>query len=403
MRQRINDEEGMALLVVMVLMGIMLTAGFAVASSVDTQTRESRVERVRDSAFNLAESALNAQVVALGREPAGLGDNITPYTPCTPATPSPRCPQTAALVAGGSPDLAGATWTTTVRDNGPAGREDFYSDATTASEPGYDRNDDKTVWVRSQGIAGGRRRTLVALVRFETQAEDIPKAALIAGRLDLQNNGNKGLIAANGGLVAVRCTPQPNSAVCLGHGYGSGKYKTLAELESFLSTQIGGTKPVTGYQGGVPGPAMSELARERMKETAKANGTYYTGCPPTLAGRVVFLENATNCPVYNGNATINSKEAPGILMINAGSITLGGNAVFHGVIYAVNATNLSTPVISTQGTSRIEGGVLIDGDSSSVLIGASGLNLSYDPNVFGAVRSYGSAGVVQNTFREIRG
>lgn len=412
MMRRGSGEDGMALLVVMVLMGIMLTAGFAIASSVDTQTRESRVQRVRDSTFNLAESALNAQVVALAREPAGVGDAATQYTTCTPATPSVRCPQNAALVSGGSPDLRNATWETSVRDNGPgeSGKR-FYSEATTIGQPGYDANADGRVWVRAKATTDGRSRTLVGLVRFETQAEDIPRAALITGRLDLANNGNKDLIAADGGQVAVRCTPQPNSTVCLGHTYtngGSGRYKSEAELLKFLSTQITGAVPTTGYQAGNPQPAMTPDARERLKATAMADGTYFPGCPSSLTGRVVYVENATGCQQYSGDPppsdqSYNTAQAPGMLLVNAGSIQLGGNAVYHGVIYAVNATNLTTQVVTTQGKSRVEGGVLIDGLDSVVTIGASGLNLKYDKNAFGSVRSYGSAGVVQNTFREIQG
>lgn len=405
MRARAAGEEGMALLVVMVLMGVMLTAGLALVATVDTQSKESRVQRVRDSSFNLAESALNAQILALAREWPGLGDVATQYATCTPSTPSNRCPQSAALVAGGSPDLAGATWQTSVRDNGPDTYKNFYSETTSAGQPGYDANDDDQVWVRAQATVEGRRRTLVALVRAETQAEDIPRAALIAGSLDLLNNGNKELIAANGGLVAVRC-PLTAGTTCLGHAYsdgGGGRYNSEAELRSFLATQITQTTPVAAYQAGQQQPVMLPEARERLKATAIADGTYYTGCPPQLAGRVVYVEDATGCPAYTGTGPINSAAEPGMLIVNAGGITLSGNRVYHGVIYAVNAGNLAGAVISTEGTARIEGGVLVDGASSVVRIGASGLNLVYDPNAFGAVRSYGSAGVVQNTFREIRG
>lgn len=405
--RRAGGEDGVALLVVMVLMGIMMTAGFALASTVNTQTRESRVQRVRDSSFNLAESALNSQLQALAREWPGAGSDglaghPAPYATCTPATPTARCPQSSALVAQGSPDLAGASWQTSIRDNG--GVRNFYSDATTANEPGYDRNKDNRLWVRAQGTVGGRRRTIVAQVRAETQAEAIPKAALIAGRLDLDNNGNKDLIAANGGLVAVRCTLVKYDSACLGHAFGSGKYKEEKDLLSFLATQVTNASFATGYEAGDPRPALSVEARARIKATAIANGTYYaTGCPPNLVGSVVYVETASGCPIYNNVAEINSAQAPGLLVVNSGSIVLGGNSVYHGVVYGVNATNITGDVVATQGTSRIEGAVLLDGTTSVVRIGASGLNLSFDPNAFGAVRSYGAAGVVQNTFREIRG
>ena len=58
-------------------------------------------------------------------------------------------------------------------------------------------------------------------------------------------------------------------------------------------------------------------------------------------------------------------------------------------------------VIETFGNSQIVGGVLIDGDALTVL-GSSGLNIAFDVNAFRAVASVGQAGIVQNTFREIR-
>ena len=95
MRHERTGEEGMALMVVMVLMGIMLTAGLAIVSTVDTQTDASKAQRVRDSAFNLAESALNAQIFAMA---PGFASATAAFGACTPATGTARCPDNAALV-----------------------------------------------------------------------------------------------------------------------------------------------------------------------------------------------------------------------------------------------------------------------------------------------------------------
>lgn len=245
----------MALLVVMVLMGIMLTTGFAVASTVDTQTSASQKQRVRDSAFNLAEAALNAQIFALARDWPGAGRATDAYR-CEPTTSpcaddkfecnqvsgGPRCPDNATLLQGASPDLAGATWTTSVRNNGDSPSENFYTETPNPPQPGYDApstafpTGDGKVWVRAQAKVKGRTRTLVALVRGETQEEDIPHAALIANSLDITNNGNKELIRAGNGPVAVKCDPFDKGApnyldVCLGHAL-SGSNKTPAKLQA---------------------------------------------------------------------------------------------------------------------------------------------------------------------------
>jgi len=400
MNDRRSGEEGMALLVVIVLMGVMLTTGLAVVSTVDTQTRASRVERVRDSAFNLAESALSAQIFALSRDWPGIGRATLPYGTCTQATPSTRCPDNAYLVGGGSPDLAAATWQTSVRDNGAGSAPSFYSDDSTSLQPGYDANNDGRIWVRAQATAQGRKRTLVALVRSETQEEDIPHGALIAGSMEISNNGNKELIRANNGPVAVRCLLDLTS-ICLGHAL-SGTTGTLASLTNLLATQITGTTPTTNYQGAVE--AMTPEARARLKATAIANGTYYTACPTDaqLTAQVVYVEGvAITCP-YGGNARYNSPAAPGALILDRATIEFSGTTKFFGVIYGANTT-ANAAVVTTQGNSAlITGGVIIDG-SAKMVVGSSGLNINFDVNAFRAVATYGAAGVVQNTWREIRG
>ncbi len=398
---RARGEEGMALLVVIVLMAVMLTTGLALASTIDTQGSASRAQRVRDSAFNLAESALNAQMFALSRDWPGPGRATLPYGTCTQATPSVRCPDGATLTGGGSPDLAGATWSTTVRDNGAGSAPNFYSDASTSLQPGYDLNRDGRVWVRAQAVAQGRTRTLVALVRAETQEEDLPHAALIAGSLEISNNGKKELIRSDGGAVTVRCDPTSllfRGKSCVGHAVNS-----VLDLTSLLSgrlaTQISGTQPA--YSSPV-GPAMSLEARARLKATAIADGTYYAGCPSAaqLTGRLVYIE-AGNCS-YTSNTQFNSAAAPGAVILNTGSLSLGGTGNFYGVIYNANAAGLSTLGVETQGNAQVIGGVLIDG-MAQMVVGSSGLNIDFDLNAFRAVASYGSAGVVQNTWREIRG
>jgi len=388
----------MALLVVMVLMSVMLTSGLAILSTVDTQTSASRTERVRDSAFNLAESALNAQIFALSRDWPGLGRVALPYGTCTQTTPSPRCPDQDSLVGGASPDLTGATWRTSVHDNG-VGVSSFYSDESTQSQPGYDLNDDGKVWVRAQGVAEGRKRTLIALVRAERQEEDLPRG-VIAGSLEISNNGNKELIRGNGGTVAVRCKVALLAPVCLGSAVDT--LSKLLQLKSLLTTQITGSTAVEEYSAG---DGMTAEARARLKATAISDGTYHdsaTGCPTVaeLTGQIVYL-SGLNC-AYTSNSIFNSVADPGALILDGSTVDFGGTTRFFGVVYAANTNTVPGGVaVTTQGDALIKGGVVIDG-LARMVVGSSGLNISYDVNAFRAITSYGAAGVIQNTFREIR-
>jgi hypothetical protein len=396
MRSRRSGEEGVALLVVMVLMGVMLTTGIAIVSTVDTQTSASQAERVRDSAFNLAESSLNAQVFGLSRDwPGSLPRR---YDLCTPTSSPTRCPDNASLVGGGSPDLTGATWQTSVRDNGNSSAPNFYSDASSATQPGYDANLDGKVWVRAQAVAQGHARTLIALVRTEKQEEDIPHAAVLANRLVFSNNAPKKVfVAAGNGLFALRCDPlaDPRST-CLGRTYTG---TSPAGATSSVAGNITGSAPTTSYAGG---PAITPEALARLKATAIANGTYYdAGCPTEaqLTGQVVYVVSG-NCS-YNSNSQFNSPQAPGMLILDRGTISISGTANFYGVIYAL-ANGLTGTVVSTQGTGQIVGGVLVDGLGQVVLGSSSSPKIQFDVNAFRAVASYGAAGIVQNTWREIR-
>lgn len=397
---RARQESGFALLTTMGVLVLMLSMGLSLASIVDTQTDASGAQRQRDSVFNLAESALTAQVFSLSRDWPGAGRAAEAYGACTQATVSSRCPDAATLQQQISPDVeAGAAWQTSVHDNDAAGGEAFYSDALIRSRPGYDANRDGRVWVRASATARGRTRTLVALVGAEQQEEPVVQAALITSRLEISNNGNKPLIGANGGLVAVRCTPGLlDLTPCLGHTFGQGKYSSLLDLLGFLATQIAGATPVTAYAGG---PALSAEARARLRATAVANGTWFASCPSPaqLTGQVVYVEGG-NCS-YTGNDQFNSTIAPGLLLLNSGSVSFGGTTNFRGIVYAANASNSTGYAVQTQGNAVVTGGVLIDGPGVMVA-GSSGLNINFDPNAYRAVASYGSAGVLQNTWREVR-
>lgn len=400
--RRPQGEEGWVLLTSVAMLALMITLSMALLSIVDNQMGQSRTQRVRETAFNLAEAGLNAQIFSLARDWPGAGSALTPYPTCTGSSGVTRCP-TNAQIQGLIPtaDTTGATWQTVVRDNGTASAG-FYSDALVLGQPAYDANRDGLLWVRSTATARGQTRTVVALVRAEQQDEDIVHGALLTGRLDISNLGNKTIIDASDGggnpTAVVRCTPALlDSTPCLGHQIGLGPIGgTLSALLSYLGRQLSPNVVTSGYQGG---PAMTADARARLKATAIADGTYYTSCPSSLTGHVVYIE-AGDCS-YTGNAVYNSTDTPGMVLMATGSLYLGGTVVFNGVVYHANQANSSGAVVQLQGNASVVGGVLVDGNATTVA-GSSKLNIQLSLGAFRAVSSYGSAGVVQNTWREIR-
>jgi Tfp pilus assembly protein PilX len=405
-----QDEGGWALVTALMLMVVMVVGGLSLMSAVDTQTNSSGVERQRETAFNLAEGALNAQLFALSRDWAGRGmaanaaanTAANPYPAwCTPASTSARCPSSPALTSAfANADAKGATWNTTVRDDGASPLGTFYSEDAIADQPGYDANKNGKLWVRAQATANGKTRTIVALVQARTQEEDILHSAVSAGRLNLTNDGNKPLIDG-GGPVMVRCALVPNDpqGPCLGQEFGSGRFKDQGDLMEFLQTQIPETTPASNPS---LEPAMKPEAVARLKARAIADGTYFPTCDSSkLAGEVVWVvEGACDAPAGN----INSPEKPGMLILERATISVTAQTDFYGVVYALNAASppFTGPVVTVHANGVIHGGVLVDGPGV-VEVGSSSSNIVYTPNAFKAVESYGTAGVIQNTWREIKG
>ena len=409
---RLRHEDGWALVTALLLMIIMMGFGLSTLALVDTQQDVSADGRQRETAFNVAEAALNAQTYALARSWAGQGGagntQIRQPASCTQASVDARCPTAATLASlYSSPDtMPTASWTTNVRDNsGSAGAESFWSESMITTAPTYDANGDGRLWVRSSSVVDGESRAMVALIRTEPQYEDLPRVTLLAGRFSIGNMGNKELIdtlgpSASTGPVQVRCTPGLlDTTPCLGHRIAGG-LGSLAELVALLDVQI---SPNVSVTGSTAGDALSADALVRLKAAATANGTYYSSCPSSLAGSVVYIETTAACN-YQGNVTYNSDTAPGAIIMTGGSLTIAGNVKYHGVVYHANVSDSTATVVTITGAGRVQGGVVIDG-LATLSAGNSGnaqVNIVFDDRVYSRLASYGGAGLVQNTWREIR-
>ncbi len=167
-----------------------------------------------------------------------------------------------------------------------------------------------------------------------------------------------------------------------------------------MQTQI---SPYAGHvqTGYTSNPAMTQFARDQLKARAIADGKYFATCPATWpTGTIVWIESG-NCS-YSSNTTINSQAAPGLLLVNNGTLTLGGTGDYWGVIYCVNAQNSSGVILSLNGSGTLHGGVFADGDGVVSAGGTSNTNIKYEDSALGAVKGYGLAGLIQNTWREIK-
>jgi hypothetical protein len=426
MKRLRDDERGMVIVTAVMLLMIMVAIGLAVLSQVDTQTSQSRKERERESSFNLAEAALSAQTFVLGRRGTGTAAIPYPASCSTSASSDFYCPASAQLMksyngsnGSGQVDFDTATtWTTWVRDdaNPTTGAPVLFWDDAYLNNANWARYDkggafvngasvpNRHVWVRAEATVRGKTRALIAYVRIEDKAVNFPQYAVLAGSVRGQNNGNKTLVNSTGSPLGlgVRCAEPPLSASCI-------------DLDPNKGPQL---VPPNHFELNIPGngnavppdnPAIDSDALQSLEDVARASGTYYaSGCPANPNGDVVVIENATNC-LWNNSAPAapgmskccNSPTNPGLLVIKKGAVNISGNIEFYGIVYNANLDNSTgTKLIETSGTSAIYGAAIVDG-RGGVWAGSSGNNIMYDPTAFANINAVGTAGVVQNTWREI--
>jgi hypothetical protein len=419
MRKLMNQERGSVLVTAMLLLAVMMSLGFAVASQVDGQTRQSRIERERESTFNLAEAALSAQTFILGRRGTGIVGHQYPLEGCSKTPPADDyfCPVPAQIEksynGAGQVDFnfadPGDGWRTHVRDDSDpvTGQQVLFwdEDILNPANPKYgewaryDADDNRHVWVRSEATVRGRKRAIVAWVRIEDRVISFPQYAVLAGKVGGKNSGGHGgrpLVNSTGSSlgIAVRCSLPPQSASCI-------------NLNPTKGPQL---QPPTNFHNDYPNQSALEDpdALQALEDVARANGTYYAGCPANPNGKIVVVENAGDCsylnsapPAPGATKCCNTEADPGLYVVKRGKVDFGGNIEFWGVIWNANLDNLSDiDMIETSGTAAVHGGALVDGDGG-VYAGSAGDNIVFFASAFENISAVGTAGVVQNTWREI--
>jgi hypothetical protein len=395
MADRVRDERGSALVTALLVSMLFLITGFAVLSTVDVQQNASRLQRTGESSFQLAEGALNQQIYRLSnRWP------ITARTAnvCGGGYVEDVCPSTDVLKAAFTNKDYGSwskvSWTTEIRDNQTGTLSRYYSDAAAASAAGYDANGDRFLWLRAQAVVRGRTRTLVALVKAEELASKFtPNKTLVAGWFKGSNNGNKTLID-NGlsGEVWVRCAN------------GAGFNPPVSNCADYQADKSKGgqVQPERVYADPQYPSGMSVEALDQVRNQALSQGNYHQTCPPSLQGdkpgEVVFIESG-DCH-YNGNDDYNTPTQKGAVVMARGTMRINGNATFWGIIYHANVDGATGERIVLGGNVEVNGGIVVDGPGG-VVAGSSKRNVIHDPNAGNALRTFGTVGIVQNSFREI--
>ncbi|MFP5361955.1 MAG: hypothetical protein ACLGI5_04420 [Thermoleophilia bacterium] len=382
-----RDEHGSALVISMIAMSLMLMLGLAALAMTDQQTKQSGVERVRESSFNLAEGALQQQSFLLGGRgwPKAASDAL-PAECSVASTASSRCPTPTALVGAGaydSPDyVTGASWKTYVRDNTVANPLTYTTDVD--ARPTWDSDANGYIWVKSTATVRGRTRTIVALLKRDPIPIALPRAVLVSGGLTIPQNGQSGVITTDATTpLVLRCDGYGGTCNQSNNGQGS--------------SQISPNN--VSYTGATGEPFLQPDIVAKLIDSAKV----YTTCPTEaqITGLVVIdpSSNDVTCEL-TGNTPYNSPTAPGVLLMTKGRLDYRGNGPFYGLIIHLNQGNdgAVTKCVDVNGTPDISGGIIVEGTCGVEINGNS--RLIFNPNMFN-LSVTGVAGLVQNTWREL--
>ena len=419
MINRLRNQDGYAVPTAMILMSIMLTIGFAVVMFSDSETNSSNRERIHESRLNLAEGVIAAEIFQMSRSWPTTAEQQYP-SECTAGSTQTLCPTPAQLkkqFSGADFDPTNTHWTVKVRDDVAGTGGEYYKDSTVLTRPTYDANANGEMWVRAEGQINqkvgtslvSKKRVLVARVRVEQRPLSPPKAPFVAGKFNTGNNaGNKVIVETTPGVYGVVRCDNPGGVTVHGNDcvdYGNGQLSPTNMVKSDINA----------------GAAIPAGLVDSLKQMAIKNNTYYaSGCPADPSGTVVWVEQG-NCS-YQGNMTVNGTTKKGIFIVNNGTLSLAGNVTWWGVIYALNAQNCGPStagclsykgyndnVVTITGTPTVHGAIFVDGEGR-LGIGNSGNagncanclpNLMYDPSVVLNLTAYGTAGIIQNTWREI--
>ncbi|MDQ3935234.1 MAG: hypothetical protein M3340_11475 [Actinomycetota bacterium] len=394
-RRIARDETGATLIAAVLIVLAMLGFGLALLAATDGQSRSSARERTRESAFNLAEAALNAHALQLTRTWVS-----TPLDACTTSATDSRCPQASAVTNGYQSndygvacptDATKVPWQTSIRDN--AAGESYWT-STVTSRAAYDANADGVVWLRATATSKCHTISMVSMVSQATVPIQFPSSIVTANWFATTNQGRKVIVdtlgsAAQPSPITVRCAGL-STGQCLKYPQNKGQVQPPA----VKTDSAGKTQTLSD----------SELAS--LATQAQSANTYWsTGCPTTasqlvsVSGAPVYVKGPCNISV-TGNTTINSSASPGVLIVENGTLSLNGNINFYGLVYMVNRQASSGSLVNIHGTAAIIGVVSVDG-AGGITAGASKANLIYDPKASGLLKGSAGATLNKNSFRVV--
>jgi hypothetical protein len=422
-RRVLQDEGGSVLVIAIIFVLVALGLGAVVVAASNVQSHQTAHETAGEAAFNLAESALDAQTRLLQLSWPGRSVNSATCNQSSPATTT--CPGAtvtnsfASSYAGQQYGSPPPTWSIQVVDDSGTEASGYYSDPPPPTALGCDCNGDNKVWVRVQAAVLGQTRIVVAEVVRQSSVVPLPKTVVTAGGTYTDNNGNKVIINEND--VAGSGLTGSINLTC-GNSSTKPVYQTGCAGWDAGKNQVNPGAYQTGYSDPNGYSVLSPDQLASLKATAIAEGGYYnstTGCPTNLNGLVYvdgiscsYTGNGSWNGPYNSNGTPAASATPGMLIFSSGTLTLSATIQYFGIIYMANTTGATpqsgpcptpqnlTPVLKLHGNVTVYGAVFVD-NCGLLDAGDSATNLNFDSLAFGGAQTYDTPVLAKNTFRII--
>jgi Tfp pilus assembly protein PilX len=418
-----HDEGGYALVGSLMLILVMAAFGATMMASLDTQQAVSGEERIRESSFNLAEAALAAHALQVSRSWPGCPGGV-PGETCAQTTAAPTacsatatttvCPDAPAVNSGytgtdyGQPCATAPTtpaWQTAVRDN--VAGEQYWTTAVN-SRLHYDANADGIVWMRSSASVRCEQVSVVAQVTRNQLPMAFPTNTITANWFATSNQGRKVIVDTVGAYAQPPSIRPTGSAAKPGSIVARCTGMTETQCLSYERTKGQVQPPATRVDAGTSSTILSPVELDALERQAKAGGKYFQPgtCPTTAASLSstggVPVVVAGPCTITLTTGIVNSAAAPGALIVQNGTLTLGGNSLFYGLLYMLNKQGSSGAVVSIEGNATLQGVVAVDG-LGGVKAGSSKTNIVFDPRAASLLRGDAGANVNKNTFRVLPG
>ena len=259
------------------------------------------------------------------------------------------------------------------------------------AQPAWDANGDGQMWIRSQSVLRGIRRTVVQRVELDKQPIQFPQAVVTAGRLTLKDSPHVKVVT-NYSPINLRCAI--NTSGCL----------IVKKTKQIAPYRLTYSYP---QQTAIPSSSLADL-----RARAKSEGWWYATCPTSPPGQQVFVESGTctgaSLPYTSPTQKGTYIQVTGTLTISgklpaSANFTKGRKGNYWGLIYMANSTKLTGDVMKiTKGRRLIRGVVAVDWNGGFNLGGSKDTLLQYDPFVIQGLYLYKGSTLVRPSFRIVQ-